>query len=53
MLNQQTTDQLGALKLTGMLEAWEQQVQPQTHDLSFDGLALLVEREVRTGRTGA
>ena len=48
MLNQQTTDQLRALKLTGMLEAWEQQrEQPQTHDLSFDErLALLVEREV-------
>ncbi|WP_295539161.1 ATP-binding protein, partial [Thiolapillus sp.] len=37
-----------ALKLTGMLEAWElQREQPQTHDLSFDErLALLVEREV-------
>ena len=48
MLNQQTTEQLRALKLTGMLEAWEQQrEQPQTHDLSFDErLALLVEREV-------
>ena len=48
MLNQQTADQLRALKLTGMLEAWEQQrEQPQTHDLSFDErLALLVEREV-------
>ena len=47
MLNQQTTDQLRALKLTGMLEAWEQQrEQPQTHDLSFDErLALLVERQ--------
>ena len=31
MLNQQTTDQLRALKLTGMLEAWEQQrEQPRT-----------------------
>ncbi len=48
MLNQQTTEQLRALKLTGMLEAWEQQrEQPETHDLSFDErLALLVEREV-------
>jgi len=48
MLNQQTTEQLRALKLTGMLEAWEQQrEQPETHDLSFDQrLALLVEREV-------
>ncbi|WP_419621725.1 IS21-like element helper ATPase IstB, partial [Thiolapillus sp.] len=48
MLNQQTTEQLRALKLTGMLEAWElQREQPQTHDLSFDErLALLVEREV-------
>ena len=48
MLNQQTADQLRALKLTGMPEAREQQrEQPQTHDLSFDErLALLVEREV-------
>ena len=48
MLNQQTADQLRALKLTGMPEAREQQrEQPQTRDLSFDErLALLVEREV-------
>jgi len=48
MLNQHTLEQLRALKLTGMLEAWEQQrEQPQAHDLSFDErLALLVEREV-------
>lgn len=48
MLNQQTREQLRALKLTGMLDALEQQLtQPQTHDLSFDErLALLVEQEV-------
>jgi DNA replication protein DnaC len=48
MLNQQTLEQLRTLKLTGMLDALEQQqAQPQTHDLSFDErLALLVEREV-------
>lgn len=48
MLNQQTLEQLRALKLTGMLDALElQQAQPQTHDLSFEQrLALLVEREV-------
>lgn len=48
MLNQQTREQLRALKLTGMLDALEQQLaQPRTHDLSFDEpLALLVEQEV-------
>jgi len=48
MLNQQTREHLRALKLTGMLDALEQQLaQPQTHDLSFDErLALLVEQEV-------
>jgi len=48
MLNQQTREQLRTLKLTGMLDALEQQLaQPQTHDLSFDErLALLVEQEV-------
>ena len=44
---QQTLDQLHDLKLTGFIEAWqEQQSQPTYHDLSFDErLALLVERE--------
>ena len=48
MLHQHTMEQLRTLKLTGMLDALEQQlVQPQTHDLCFDErLALLVEREV-------
>jgi len=48
MLNQHTREQLHALKLTGMLDALEQQqAQPQTHDLAFEErLALLVEREV-------
>ena len=47
MLNQQTREQLRTLKLTGMLDALEQQSQPQTHDLCFEErLALLVEREV-------
>lgn len=48
MLNQQTREQLRTLKLTGMLDALEQQLgQPQSYDLSFDErLALLVEREV-------
>lgn len=47
MLNQQTRDQLLALKLTGMCEAFDQQLaQPNTHDLAFDErFALLVERE--------
>lgn len=48
MLTQQTLDHLRTLKLTGMREAFEQQLaQPSTHELSFDErLALLVEREV-------
>ena len=48
MLNQHTREQLHALKLTGMLDALEQQrTQPETHDLAFEErLALLVEREV-------
>ena len=47
MLNQQMIEQLHALKLTGMLNALEQQqAQPETHDLAFEErLALLVERE--------
>jgi len=48
MLNQQTRDQLAALKLTGMCEAFEQQLQqPDTHSLAFEErFALLVEREL-------
>ena len=44
---QQTLDQLKALKLTGFLEAWqEQHSQPTYQDLNFDErLALMVERE--------
>lgn len=44
---QQTLEQLKALKLTGFLEAWqEQQAQPTFHNLSFDErLALLVDKE--------
>lgn len=47
MLNQQTIEQLRALKLTGMLEALEQQqAQPEMHELCFEQrLAMLVERE--------
>ncbi len=48
MLQQQTIEQLRILKLSGMLDALEQQQsQPQTHDLAFEErLALMVEREV-------
>ena len=48
MLQQPTLEKLRALKLTGMAEAFAQQLtQPQTHDLSFDErLALLVDREI-------
>lgn len=44
---QQTLEQLKALKLSGFLEAWqEQQAQPTFHNLSFDErLALLVDKE--------
>lgn len=44
---QQTLEQLKDMKLTGLLEAWQQQqAQPTYHDLSFnERLALLVERE--------
>jgi len=46
-MNPSTVEQLKALRLTGMLEAWnEQQTTPTYHDLSFDErLSLLVERE--------
>jgi len=48
MLIEQTQQKLSALKLTGMLEAFEQQrAQPQTHDLAFEErLGLLVDREM-------
>ena len=44
---QSTLEQLKDMKLTGVLEAWqEQQAQPTYHNLSFnERLALLVERE--------
>lgn len=47
MLIQQTIDQLHQLRLTGMIEALQQQIeQPDTHNLAFEQrLALLVERE--------
>jgi DNA replication protein DnaC len=46
-MNPSTVEQLKALRLTGILEAWsEQQATPTYHDLGFDErLALLVERE--------
>ena len=48
MLTQQTIEKLHTLRLTGMIEAFEQQLaQPQTHQLSFEQrLGLLVEREI-------
>lgn len=48
MLTQQTFDKLHALRLTGMAEAFEQQLaQPETHELAFDErLALLLDREL-------
>lgn len=47
MTLQQTLEQLKDMKLTGFLDAWqEQQAQPTYHNLSFnERLALLVERE--------
>jgi DNA replication protein DnaC len=47
MMNPSTIEQLKALRLVGMLEAWnEQQTSSTYHDLSFDErLTLLVERE--------
>lgn len=46
-MNPSTVEQLKALRLVGMLEAWqEQQTQPTYHDLSFEErFSLLVERE--------
>lgn len=48
MTREQTIEQLQQMKLSGMIQALEQQyAQPETHDLSFDErLALLVEREL-------
>lgn len=48
MLIEQTKEKLYALKLIGMLEAFDQQrSQPETHDLSFEErLGLLVDREM-------
>jgi DNA replication protein DnaC len=48
VLTQQTLDKLHALRLTGMLEAFEQQLtQTATHELAFDErLALLLDREL-------
>ena len=48
MLTQHTLQKLHTLKLTGMLNAFEQQhSQPDTHDLSFEErLGLLVDREM-------
>jgi DNA replication protein DnaC len=47
MLTNQTLDKLRNLKLTGMADAFSQQLeQPETHDLSFnERFALLVDRE--------
>lgn len=46
-MNPSTVEQLQALRLSGMLEAWHEQcTAPTYHDLSFDErFALLVERE--------
>lgn len=48
MLIQQTKEQLRTLKLTGILDALEQQLeQPESHDLAFEQrLGMLVDREV-------
>lgn len=48
MLTNQTLEELGRLKLTGMAEAFRQQLeQPETHALSFEErFSLLVDREV-------
>ena len=50
MLTQQTLDKLATLRLTGMREAFEQQLaQPATHELAFEErLALLLDREILT-----
>ena len=48
MLTQQTLDKLDTLRLSGMREAFEQQLaQPATHELAFEErLALLLDREI-------
>jgi len=48
MLTQQTLDKLDTLRLTGMRQAFEQQLaQPATHELAFEErLALLLDREI-------
>lgn len=48
MLTQQTLDKLHILRLTGMLDAFEQQLaEPATHELAFEErLALLLDREL-------
>jgi len=50
VLTQQTLDKLATLRLTGMREAFEQQLaQPATHELAFEErLALLLDREILT-----
>lgn len=50
MLTRQTLDKLHSLRLTGMAEAFEQQLaQSETHELAFDErLALLLDRELLT-----
>ncbi len=47
MLNQPTLDTLRSMKLTGLADAYAQQLdQPETQCLSFDErLAMLVDRE--------
>ena len=47
MLNEPTVEKLGAMRLHGLLQAWqEQQSQPDVHDLGFDErLGLLVDAE--------
>jgi energy-coupling factor transporter ATP-binding protein EcfA2 len=51
MLHQHTMEQLRTLKLTGMLDALEQQlVQPQTHDLCFDERLALLARLLKAAR---
>ncbi|WP_435106808.1 IS21-like element helper ATPase IstB [Arhodomonas sp. AD133] len=48
MLTQQTLEKLDTLRLTGMRQAFEQQLaQPATHELAFEErLALLLDREI-------
>jgi len=49
MLNHPTLEQLRSLKLTGMAQAFSEQLELDTSDLSFEErLAILVEREAVT-----